>query len=234
MSETMPNGEQRPQTDAAAEAPESNTATTTAPGGQGGQQAPAGQTAAGQTTPGQTAPGAGGRAAAGEAPADDRTASLEAEIQVLKDQLLRALAETENVRRRAEREREDTAKYAIAKFAKDLLAVADNLRRAVESVAPDQRQGNEAVNSLLTGVEATERQLAAAFDRAGIQKMEPLDRPFDPNFHQVMMEMEGTGKAPGTVVAVLQAGYTLQGRLLREAMVGVAKGGETHNLNTSA
>lgn len=220
MSETMPNGEQRPQTDAAAEAPETNTASQTAPG----------QTA---TSPGDRA-GAGGRAAGGETPADDRAASLEAEIQVLKDQLLRALAETENVRRRAEREREDTAKYAIAKFAKDLLAVADNLRRAVESVAPEQRQGNEAVNGLLTGVEATERQLAAAFDRAGIQKMEPLEKPFDPNFHQVMMEMEGTGKAPGTVVAVLQAGYTLQGRLLREAMVGVAKGGETHNLNTSA
>ncbi|MFC7334811.1 nucleotide exchange factor GrpE [Rhodocista pekingensis] len=230
MSETMPNGEQRPQTDAAAEAPETNTAATT---GQGGQTAP-GQTAAGQTAAGQTATSPGDRAGAGGAPADDRAASLEAEIQVLKDQLLRALAETENVRRRAEREREDTAKYAIAKFAKDLLAVADNLRRAVESVAPDQRQGNEAVNSLLTGVEATERQLAAAFDRAGIQKMEPLEKPFDPNFHQVMMEMEGTGKAPGTVVAVLQAGYTLQGRLLREAMVGVAKGGETHNLNTSA
>ncbi|MFM2044999.1 MAG: putative co-chaperone GrpE [Pseudomonadota bacterium] len=164
----------------------------------------------------------------------DRVAQLEAEVGKLKDQLLRALAEQENVRRRAEREREDTAKYAIAKFAKDLLGVADNLRRAVESVGAEQRQTNEAVNGLLTGVEATERQLTAAFDRAGITRMDPLDKPSDPNFHQIMMELEGTGKPAGTVVQVLQAGYTLQGRLLREAIVGVAKGGDQAKLDTSA
>lgn len=162
-----------------------------------------------------------------------RVAQLEAEVASLKDQVLRALAETENVRRRAEREREDTAKYAVAKFAKDLLAVADNLRRAVEAVAPDVRESNQAVGNLLTGVEATERQLLAAFDRAGIAKVEALGAPADPNFHQIMMEIENTGKPAGTVVQVLQAGYTIHGRLLREAIVGVAKGDVGGHVNTS-
>lgn len=170
-----------------------------------------------------------------EAGADPaRVAQLEAEVASLKDQVLRALAETENVRRRAEREREDTAKYAVAKFAKDLLAVADNLRRAVEAVGPDVRESNQAVGNLLTGVEATERQLLAAFDRAGIAKVEALGAPADPNFHQIMMELENTGKPAGTVVQVLQAGYTIHGRLLREAIVGVAKGDVGGHVNTSA
>ncbi len=172
---------------------------------------------------------------ASEAAADPaRVAQLEAEVASLKDQILRALAETENVRRRAEREREDTSKYAVSKFAKELLAVADNLRRAVEAVAPDVRESNQAVGNLLTGVEATERQLLAAFDRAGIAKVEALGAPADPNFHQIMMEIENTGKPAGTVVQVLQAGYTIHGRLLREAIVGVAKGDVGGHVNTSA
>lgn len=163
-----------------------------------------------------------------------RVAQLEAEVASLKDQMLRTLAETENVRRRAEREREDTAKYAVAKFAKELLAVADNLRRAVEAVGEDVRTENQAVGNLLTGVEATERQLLAAFDRAGIAKVEAMGAPADPNFHQIMMEIENTGKPAGTVVQVLQAGYTIHGRLLREAIVGVAKGDVGGHVNTSA
>jgi len=163
-----------------------------------------------------------------------RVAQLEAEVASLKDQMLRTLAETENVRRRAEREREDTAKYAVAKFAKELLAVADNLRRAVEAVGEDVRAENQAVGNLLTGVEATERQLLAAFDRAGIVKVDAMGAPADPNFHQIMMEIENTGKPAGTVVQVLQAGYTIHGRLLREAIVGVAKGDVGGHVNTSA
>lgn len=174
-----------------------------------------------------------GTAEAG-AEAAARVAQLEAEVASLKDQMLRTLAETENVRRRAEREREDTAKYAVAKFAKELLAVADNLRRAVEAVGEDVRAENQAVGNLLTGVEATERQLLAAFDRAGIAKVEALGTPADPNFHQIMMEIENTGKPAGTVVQVLQAGYTIHGRLLREAIVGVAKGDVGGHVNTSA
>jgi molecular chaperone GrpE len=158
------------------------------------------------------------------APEGGEAARLREEVASLKDQLLRAVAETENVRRRAERDREDTAKYAVSKFAKDVLAVADNLRRALEAVPADQRGGEGALEGLLVGVEATERQLLAAMERAGIQRMEALGQPFDPNFHQVMFEVEASGKPGGTIVQVLQDGYTVHGRLLREAMVGVAKG----------
>ncbi|WP_029012478.1 nucleotide exchange factor GrpE [Niveispirillum irakense] len=187
-------------------------------------------------TAADTADNAAQATAGSAAPAADagRVAALEAEVAQLKDQVLRALAEAENIRRRAEREREDTAKYAVAKFAKDLLAVADNLRRAVEAVTPETREENAAVSSLLTGVEATERQLTASFERAGIARMEAMGQPADPNFHQIMMEIENTGKAPGTVVQVLQPGYTIHGRLLREAIVGVAKGGEAGHVKTSA
>ncbi|QJE74537.1 nucleotide exchange factor GrpE [Aerophototrophica crusticola] len=186
-------------------------------------------------TPADEAPQATAEAhATANGGSDERVAKLEAEVGSLKDQLLRALAEAENIRRRAEREREDTAKYAVSKFAKELLAVADNLRRAVEAVPAETREADQAVNNLLTGVEATERQLLAAFDRGGIQKMEALDKPADPNFHQIMAEIEGTGKAPGTVVQVYQPGYTIHGRLLREAMVVVAKGGEAPKVDTSA
>lgn len=173
--------------------------------------------------------------AAGPAASEgDEVVRLREEVASLKDQLLRAVAETENVRRRAERDREDTAKYAVSKFAKDVLAVADNLRRALEAVPADQRGGDGALEGLLVGVEATERQLLAAMERAGIQRMEALGQPFDPNFHQVMFEVEGSGKPGGTIVQVLQDGYTVHGRLLREAMVGVAKGEPQGHVDTSA
>ncbi|MEA1649747.1 nucleotide exchange factor GrpE [Nitrospirillum sp. BR 11164] len=171
-----------------------------------------------------------------QAPASsDAVATLEAEVASLKDQLLRSMAEAENTRRRAQKEREDTAKYAVSGFAKELLAVADNLRRAIEAVPAETRAGNDQVNTLLTGVEATERQLIAAFDRAGIVKLEPMGQPFDPNFHQVVAEVNGTDKPAGTVVTILQPGYTIQGRLLREAMVCVAKAGPSSaKVDTSA
>ncbi|MGQ9364774.1 nucleotide exchange factor GrpE [Azospirillum sp. ST 5-10] len=183
---------------------------------------------------GQPADAVGGEAAApsaeaGAAPAadkaEDRVAKLEAEVAGLKDQLLRAMAETENTRRRAQREREDASKYAVSSFAKELVSVADNLRRALDAVPPEGREHDEMLKSLATGVEATERQLLAAFERAGIKKLDPQGEVFDPNFHQVMFEIENTGKPAGTIVQVLQAGYTIHGRLLREAMVGVAKAG---------
>jgi molecular chaperone GrpE len=165
-------------------------------------------------------------AAAPSAPSpDERIAALEAEAAALKDQLLRAMAETENVRRRAQREKEDASKYAVSGFAKDLLAVSDNLRRALEAAPAELQETSDVLKSLAVGVEATERQLLAAFDRHGVKKLEPVGQPFDPNFHQVMFEIENTGKPAGTVVQELQAGYVLNGRLLREAMVGVAKAG---------
>lgn len=156
---------------------------------------------------------------------EDRVAKLETEVAGLKDQLLRAMAETENTRRRAQRDREDASKFAVSSFAKELVTVADNLRRALDAVPAEGREQDEMLKGLAVGVEATERQLLAAFERAGIKKIDPAGELFDPNFHQVMFEIENTGKSAGTVVQVLQPGYTIHGRLLREAMVGVAKGG---------
>ncbi|WP_454020334.1 nucleotide exchange factor GrpE [Azospirillum sp. Marseille-Q6669] len=162
---------------------------------------------------------------AADAGAGDRVAQLEAEVASLKDQLLRQMAEVENTRRRAQRDREDASKFAVSSFAKELVTVADNLRRALEAVPAEGRENDEVLKSLSVGVEATERQLISAFERAGIKKIDPTGELFDPNFHQVMFEIENTGKPAGTVVQVLQPGYTIHGRLLREAMVGVAKAG---------
>ncbi|WP_221938858.1 nucleotide exchange factor GrpE [Mycobacterium sp. KBS0706] len=153
----------------------------------------------------------------------ERIAELEAETGKLKDQALRALAETENIRRRSEREREDTAKYAISGFAKSLLDAADNLRRAIDAVPAGAVEADAALKTLVDGVAATERQLLAAFERHGVTRIEPVGETFDPNFHQAMFELPGTGKPAGTIVQVMQPGYVLQGRLLRPAMVGVAR-----------
>jgi len=154
--------------------------------------------------------------------ADERLPRLEAELAETKDRLLRSLAETENVRRRAERERTDAMRYGGAILAKDLLNVADNLRRALESVP--EAENDERMRTLLQGVAATERELLAAFERNGIRRIDPAGERFDHNLHQAMFEVENTGQPPGTIVQVLQPGYVMHDRLLRPAMVGVAKG----------
>jgi molecular chaperone GrpE len=151
-----------------------------------------------------------------------RVAAAEAEAAALKDKLLRALAETENVRRRGEREREDTAKFAIRKFAGDLLNVSDNLRRALEAV-PAEQIADPNLKNLLGGIEATERELFAAFDRAGIKPVKAQGAPFDPNLHEAIVELVADDVPAGTVVQVFQNGWTLNDRLLRPARVGVAK-----------
>jgi molecular chaperone GrpE len=155
---------------------------------------------------------------------DGRLAQLEAELADSKDRLLRALADTENLRRRAQRERDDALRYAATNFAKDMLDIADNLRRALTSVDGAEIQ-DERVKALLEGVAATERALLAAFERHGIRRIEPQrgDR-FDHNLHQAMFEVENSGEPAGSVVQVLQTGYQLHDRLLRPALVGVAKG----------
>jgi molecular chaperone GrpE len=153
----------------------------------------------------------------------DRTAELEAEVAKYKDQALRALAESENVRRRAERDRDDAAKYGVSQIARDLLPVADNLRRAIESMDGQAASLDPAMSGLLTGIQATERELVTALDRRGIKKMEPVGEKFDPNFHQAMFEVPTDEHPPGTVVQVLQPGYVIHDRLLRPALVGVAK-----------
>jgi molecular chaperone GrpE len=159
-----------------------------------------------------------------EASPETRISQLEAELGDYKDRLLRALAETENVRRRAQRDREDASKYAVTSFAKDLLSAADNLRRALESL-PESEAKDERTRGLLAGVAATERELLGVFERHGIKRIDPTGGMFDHNLHQAIFEAERPDQPSGLVVEVLQPGYVLHDRLLRPAMVGVAKGG---------
>lgn len=154
-----------------------------------------------------------------------REQSLEEEIGRLKDQLLRAVAETDNVRKRLEQQAEDRGKFAVANFAKDMLAVADNLRRALDSIPAEAKENDPTTHTLTEGVELTERSLIASLERHGIKRVEAVGQRFDPHHHQAMMEIEDPARTAGTVVLEMQAGYTLHGRLLRPAMVGVAKGG---------
>ena len=157
---------------------------------------------------------------------EERLALVETELADTKDRLLRALAEAENVRRRFQREREDSQKYAISGFAKDLLSAVDNLRRALDAM-PEAEVTDSRTRSLLDGVAATERELLAAFERHGVKRIDPKGERFDHNLHQAIFEAERPGAAAGTVIEVLQPGYVLHDRLLRPAMVGVAKGGAT-------
>jgi molecular chaperone GrpE len=152
-----------------------------------------------------------------EAPAEP---GLEEQVAELKDRLLRAVAEAENTRRRAQRDVEEARRYAVAGMARDLLGVADNLRRALESVPDSAREGE--FGNLLAGVELTERELLRAFEKAGISRIEPLGQKLDPHFHQAMMQVPDGTAEPGTIVQVVQVGYKIHDRLLRPAMVGVA------------
>lgn len=155
--------------------------------------------------------------------ADEKIAQLEAEAAQLKDQLLRALADAENTRRRLRKEVEDTAKYAIGNLAKDLLSAPDNLRRALDNIPAEGRRSDELLDRLAAGVELVERELHAIFERYGIKKIDPLGLPFDHNFHQALFEVATADRPAGTVVQVLAPGYVIHERLLRPAMVGVAK-----------
>ncbi|WP_341703111.1 nucleotide exchange factor GrpE [Ferrovibrio sp.] len=163
-------------------------------------------------------------------------AAAQEEVTALKDRLLREAADKENLRKRLEREKEDAAKFAAGRFARDILTVADNLRRAVES-APKPAEGaaeSDPVHGLIAGVEATERELLGVFERHGIARIEPKNEKFDPNLHQAMFEVEDATVPAGTVVQVIAAGYVQHGRLLRAAMVGVSKGGPQDELQPGA
>ena len=164
-----------------------------------------------------------------EAPAEptdaDKIAKLEADLAEARDRMLRAMAETENVRRRLEREREDTARYAISRFAGDMLTVADNLRRALDAVPAAAVEKDEFLAKLVDGVGATEKNLLSTLEKNGVKKLDPAGQKFDPNFHEVLFEIEAPDQPAGTVVQVLEAGYTIGDRLLRPARVAAAKGG---------
>ena len=166
-----------------------------------------------------------GTAAVEQTAEPDAIATLEAEKLDLKDRLMRALAETENLRRRAEREASDARTYAVTGFARDMLTVADNIRRALDSVPRRDGVVDEAVRPFVEGIELTERDLLKTLTRHGVKLLEPEGSRFDPNMHQAMFEVPNEGVPSGTVVQVVQTGYAIGDRVLRPAMVGVAKGG---------
>jgi len=158
------------------------------------------------------------------ADANDAVETLRAENAALKDQALRYAAEAENTRRRAEREANDARAYAIQRFARDLLGVADNLSRALQHAPRDA--ADPAVKNLAVGLEMTEKELMTAFERNGLKKLEPgKGEKFDPHFHQAMMEQPSDEVASGAVIQTLQPGYELHGRIVRPAMVVVAARG---------
>jgi len=148
----------------------------------------------------------------------------EDETAKLKDQLLRTMAELENLRKRSEREREDTAKYAVASFARDLLSVSDNLHRAIEAVPTDAPAGDPALKTLIDGVEITRSELLSCLSKHGIKKISPqAGDTFDHNAHQAMFEVDSTDHPAGAIANVMQDGYMIHDRLLRPALVGVVK-----------
>jgi molecular chaperone GrpE len=151
---------------------------------------------------------------------------LRAEVEAQKDRALRAMAEVENVRKRLERERDDARTYSVTRFARDMLTVADNLTRALAAFSPDARaKSDDAVKAVLDGVDATARELAAALARHGVKPIQAAGQKFDPNLHQAIAEVPTRDAQPGTVVNVVQPGYLIGDRLLRPAMVTVAKAG---------
>jgi molecular chaperone GrpE len=161
-------------------------------------------------------------------PAAQASAELEALITEnadMRDRMLRTMADMENLRRRTEREKTDTARYAISNFARDVLTVGDNLRRTVEHVPPEAAAQDPALKSFLDGVEITERELLNVLERHGVTRIDPLGARFDPNCHQAMYEVPDPSVPEGTVVDVMQAGYVIGDRCLRPALVAVSKGG---------
>ena len=153
-------------------------------------------------------------------------AAKTAELAAFTENALRQLAETQNHRRRAENEMAETRKYGAASFAREVLTVADNLKRALAAAstpAEDQASRAQMFDALRQGVELTDREFTAILERHGIRRIDPMGEKFDPNFHQAVFEAEAPGAEPGTVMNVVQAGYRLHDRLLRPAMVGVAK-----------
>ena len=172
----------------------------------------------------------------------DPLAEAQAEVTDLKDKLLRAMAEMENIRRRGDKEKADLRKYAVADLARDMLSVSDNMSRAIAAAEAGDRAGseaaaaNEALTQLLDGVRLTQKDLVSQFEKHGIREINPLGEKLDPNWHQAMVQLDDPDAPAGTIVQVMQVGYAIHDRLLRAAMVGVAKGGggKGGNVDTKA
>ena len=155
----------------------------------------------------------------------DVIAALQIEAADFKDKWLRAHAEIENVRKRVEREKEETAKYAVTRLARDIVTVGDNFQRAISAVPADAAESDPALKSFLEGVTLTERELLNALERHGIRRQEAMNEPFNPHLHQAVMEIPRSDVPEGTVVQVFQSGFMIEDRVLRPAMVAIAKGG---------
>src|SRR5258707_13105982 len=169
------------------------------------------------------------------APNEDPMAALAREAADYRDKLLRSLAEMENLRKRTERQVADARDYGIAAFARDILAVVDNMERALLALDAERREKVDAgTKALLDGVELTERELLKVLEKHGVKKFEPLDEKFDPNLHQAMLEVSDPSRPAGTVAQVIQPGYMIGERVLRPALVAVAKGGPRASLETPA
>jgi molecular chaperone GrpE len=153
----------------------------------------------------------------------DRLGELEKELEEVRQHVLYAQAETQNVRRRLEQEKVAATQYAATAFARDMLSVKDNLERALSAI-PEDLRSDERMKGLVAGIEATGRELDSAFQRHGIARIEAMGQQLDPHFHQAMLEVPSK-EEPGTIVQEMQAGYTIRDRLLRPALVGVAKKG---------
>jgi len=174
----------------------------------------------------------GGAAAAAE---PTPSTALEREHAEMRDRLLRTLAEMENLRKRTEREVTDSRLYGVTTFARDVLGVADNIRRALDAVAPEVRAGAEAgMKALIEGVELTERELLKALEKNGVRQFTPQGEKFDPNVHQAMFEVPDASVPAGSIVQVVQPGYMIGERVLRPALVGVSKGGPKVAPNASS
>lgn len=162
-------------------------------------------------------------------------AALQEENAKLKDQWVRAVAETDNVRKRAQRDLEESSKYAITAFARDLVSVLENLKRASENITVEQRKDNPLLKVLSEGVDLTLQELLGTFEKYGIKRLDPLNQKFDHNFHQAVVQVERPDLPTGTIIQVVQAGYVIHDRLLRPAMVAVSKQGEPpKQVDTSA
>lgn len=160
-------------------------------------------------------------------PRDEELTALTEEAGKLKDQLLRTLADMDNLRKRSERERAEATLYAATNFARDILSVSDNLSRALDLAHADAlKEAPEPIRNLVAGVEMTNRELLNVFERYGITRLDPVGEKFDPHYHQAMFEVPTNGDAPGTVVQVMQAGFKIGERVLRPALVGIAKAAE--------
>jgi len=166
--------------------------------------------------------GESGKTGEAENSAEAELAALREELEEAKQQVLYAKADTQNVRRRMEKDIADARAYAATGFARDVLSVADNLKRAIDAVPTDLREDDK-FKGLVAGIEATQRELDKIFTQHGIARIEAMGQPLDPNRHQAMIEMPHAEAEPGTIVQEMQAGYTIGERLLRPALVGVAK-----------